>query len=150
MQSGSPPHAQWEGRASLGVILLEESSPELAQEAALQSPTGDLHTSGKCTKPISSACIAFCSSSPASSSSVVLFCGAGTMVALVLLAFIGAVVCIRISKLTIYTVCTWCEEIKHFYAYFSLFLLHVQHFKSGHVFIPFQDWSENNEGQSSA
>lgn len=106
MQSGSPPHAQWEGRASLGVILLEESSPELAQEAALQSPTGDLHTSGKCTKPISSACIAFCSSSPASSSSVVLFCGAGTMVALVLLAFIGAVVCIRISKLTIYTVCT--------------------------------------------
>lgn len=134
MPSGFPPHAQWEGRASLGVILLEESSPELPHEPALQSPTGDHHTSGKCTKPISSgltfqlkepALIAFCSSCPASSSSLAVLCGAGTLVALVLLAFIGAVVCIRISRPTLYTVCTWCEDIKHFYAHFSLSFSHL-------------------------
>lgn len=130
MQSGFPPHPQWEDRASLGVILLEESSTELPQGPALQSPTGDPHTSGKCTKPISSgfpfqlkqpASMALSSSSPASFSSMALVCGVGATVALVLLAFIGAVVCIRISKLTVYTVCTWCEEINHFHAYFSLF-----------------------------
>lgn len=43
---------------------------------------------------------------PASSSSMDLLCGTGTIVVLVLLAFVGAVVCIRISQPTDYTVCT--------------------------------------------
>lgn len=54
MQSGFPPHTQWEGRASLSVILLEEDTQELPREPAPQSPTGAVHISGKCTKPISS------------------------------------------------------------------------------------------------
>lgn len=73
MQSGFPPRTQWEGRASLGVILLEEDTQELPQELAPQSPTGAVHISGKCTKPISSGItfqlkdpvlIAFCPPSP--------------------------------------------------------------------------------------
>lgn len=115
MESGFPPHAQWEGRASLGVILLKENTQELPKEPVPQSQTGDVPISGKCTKPISAGftfqlkdpvVIAFCSSPPASSSSMALLCGAGATIALVLLAFIGAVVCKMISKPTVYTICT--------------------------------------------
>lgn len=122
MQSGFPPHTQWEGRASLGVILLEVDTQELPQEPAPQSPTGAVHISGKCTKPISSGftfqlkdpvLIAFCPPHPpASSSSMDFLCGAGATIALVLLALVGAVVCSRTSKPTAYTVCSWCEAIK--------------------------------------
>lgn len=161
MPSGFPPHAQWEGRASLGVILLEESSPQLPQEPALQSPTGDRHTRPKCTEPISPgfslhlkepALIAFCSSSPASSSSSALLCGAGTPVALALLAFIGAVICIRIGKPTLDTVCTWCEDINHFSARFSLSLFSPCTLRvSEQVLIHFKVYrSENKEGSSKA
>lgn len=115
MQSGFPPHTQWEGRASLGVILLEEDTQELPQELAPQSPTGAVHISGKCTKPISSGftfqfkdpvLIAFCPPPTASSSSMAFLCGAGATIALVLLALVGAVVCSRTSKPKAYTVCS--------------------------------------------
>ncbi|TWW64175.1 zona pellucida sperm-binding protein 3-like [Takifugu flavidus] len=81
VDAGFPPHTQWEGRASLGVILLEEDTQELPQEPAPQSPT-------------------------ASSSSMAFLCGAGATIAFVLLALVGAVVCSRTSKPTAYTVCS--------------------------------------------
>lgn len=65
----------------------------------------------KCISPgftFQTALIAFHSSPslPASSSSMDLLCGTGAIVVLVLLAFVGAVVCIRKSQPTDYTVCT--------------------------------------------
>lgn len=80
MQPGFPV-SQWESRASPGVIPLEEDSPELPQEQALQSRAGDLlHTNGKNTEhqapgftfPLKEpALIAYCSSSP----SLLFLCG---------------------------------------------------------------------------
>lgn len=67
---------------------------------------------------------------PASSSSMAAVCGAGTTIALVLLALVGAVVCSRTSKPTAYTVCSWCEAIKNIHAYFSPIFFNIQSWHS--------------------
>ncbi|XP_042369089.1 zona pellucida sperm-binding protein 3-like [Plectropomus leopardus] len=92
----------WEGTAALGPILLEDDI--LPQELTELSTLHLKQDSVLRTREVTQA---------ASYSSVVVLCGVGAALALVLLVFMGAVICSRQHKQTGHFVCTWPKTIKN-------------------------------------
>nr|XP_046238214.1 zona pellucida sperm-binding protein 3-like [Scatophagus argus] len=83
---------QWEGTAALGPILLEENIRGEGPSQVHPEPAPLVRT-GEVTQA-------------ASYSSITLLCGVGAALALVMLVFMGAVICRKLHKPTGHTVCT--------------------------------------------
>ncbi|XP_070786738.1 zona pellucida sperm-binding protein 3-like [Enoplosus armatus] len=93
--AGLPPEVHWEGTAALGPILLEENilQEELTELAELFPEPASLLQTQEVTRA-------------ASYSPIALLCGVGAALAVVLLIFMGAVICSRLRKPTGHAVCT--------------------------------------------